>query len=330
MESWLAIPVTHACAWGASATLASQAVEMLVFALFVIITGAAAVFGILQQRKRREHLFAWARENGWTLEQARRNNTAYPFSLFTHGHSRYSCNHARRSLEGLIDGMDTPAEADLFEYHYAITTSDGKSSSTTHFYYSCLALRCGVLLGEVSIRDEHIGDKLVAALGRNDIDFEDPDFSKRFYVTAPQRVEAFNLINHAVMRYMVQSAGKGLAIHTIGDLMFVYVIGRASRERYQRLIDFAAGFLQQLPRTLVNAERARRGLPPVVEAGAAATRARHARTAGAGLDGAGVDGAGIDGAAQPAGLPDHGLPDPGLPAAGPVTPVAGPEAGRPG
>lgn len=250
--------------------------------LFVLVFSVVAIFGgyfaMQAEKKRKAALRAWADEQGWKLDKSKRSSTAYPFPIFNAGHSRFSQYHGVQAFPEIVEGIEEPSLFDVFQYHYAITSNNGKTSSTTHYYFCCLAVFVGIDLGEVNIRDEHFGDKIAARFGSNDIDFEDPDFSKQFHVTAPNRKDAFDLIHHALMRYMVQSAGSGLTIYTRGKMLFVHMTGRADVARYERLVRFAGGFLQQVPRTLVNAERAKQGLPALVEAGAAATRARHART----------------------------------------------------
>lgn len=257
----------------------------LIQSVFVLVFAVAAIFGgyfaMQAEKKRRAALRAWADEQGWKLDKSKRSSTAYPFPIFNAGHTRYSQYHGVKPFAALVDGIDEESLFDVFQYHYAITSNNGKTSSTTHYYFCCLAVFVGMDLGAVNIRDEHFGDKIAAKFGSNDIDFEDPDFSKRFHVTAPNRKDAFDLIHHALMRYMVQHAGSGLTIYTRGKMLFVHMTGRADVARYERLVRFAGGFLQQVPRTLVNAERARQGLPALVEAGAAATRARQARTGAA-------------------------------------------------
>lgn len=259
-------------------TLAFDGFGVLFIIGALLVAGFGGYFAWKAEQKRREALKAWAAAGGWRLDKEKRSSTSYPIDIFDRGHSRYSQYHAIKAFNDLIDGIDEPALFDVFQYHYAITTNNGKSSSTTHYYNNCLAVNAGVHLGRVGIRDEGFGDKIAAKFGRNDIDFEDPDFSSKFHVSADNRKDAFDLIHHSLMRYMMSHAGQGLYVFTLGSLLFVYQSGRADADRYERLIRFAGGFLQQIPRTMVNAERARRGLPALIEAGAAATRARHLRT----------------------------------------------------
>jgi len=241
-------------------------------AIVVVIAGvAAALYGHRMHQKRLAELAAWARAEGWTWDPERRKSPRYPFALFSQGHTRFSRYHAGRDFAGATPGLDS-AHVELFEYHYAITTSNGKTTTTHHYYFTCAAIDPGADLGHVSIRDEHIGDKIAQAVGFDDIDLEDPDFSKKFVVKARNRKDAYDLIDHALQRYLISHSG--WRIETAGRLLFIHRKGRISIENYNELVRFALGFLAQLPRTLVNAERAARGQPPLIEAGSAAPESR--------------------------------------------------------
>ncbi|MGP1345285.1 MAG: hypothetical protein ACTS3F_01275 [Phycisphaerales bacterium] len=259
-------------------TLAIEPLGLLVIMAMILVAIVGGVIAWQGEQKRIRALRDWAAEHGWRLDESKRSGTAYPSVIFERGHSRYSRFHATNSFAGVVDGIEDPTAFDLFQYHYAITTSSGKSSQTTHYWFVCAAVNCGIDLGQVDIREEHFGDRIAQVFGSNDIDFEDPDFSKRFHVTAVNRKDAFDLISHAMMDWMMNQGDQGITIATRGRLLFMHHTGKMDAARYDRLARFAGGFLQQIPRTLVNAERARQGLPPLMEAGAAATRARHARS----------------------------------------------------
>jgi hypothetical protein len=69
--------------------------------------------------------------------------------------------------------------------------------------------------------------------------------------------------------------GGRYTIQTAGPLLFVYRSGKPNAERLASLDRFVTGFLRSLPRTLVNEERERRGLPPALDAGSAAEHHRY-------------------------------------------------------
>jgi hypothetical protein len=241
----------------------------------LLVIGAVVLAAFLgwwfyeQERKRLAAIAAWCRKGDWDYDERERKSPTHPYELFSRGHSRYQRCTATGSFEGATPGL-AQAELTLFEYHYAVA----RGKHTEHHYYTCLVADPGADLGHVSLRREGLGDKLIQAAGFDDIDFEDPDFSKRFVVQARDRRDAYELFDGAMMRYLCARPNYGL--ETRGRELFVYWEGQASPQSFQALARFALGFLAQLPRPLVNAERARQGLEPELEAGNASTSSRQA------------------------------------------------------
>ena len=240
-------------------------------AVFIVI-GIIVVIGIVIlawyfEKKRREAIAAWARENGWRFRPGKHSDPGHPFSIFDDGHSRWSRYHLSKRVDGAVPGLDR-ADLELFEYHYAITTHTGKSSSTSHYHFMCALVASGVDLGAITIRREHFFDKIAQAIGFDDIDFEDHEFSKKFMVKAKDRKRAYAVIDRRMMAFLLDNSGWG--IETNRDLLFVFTKGKPNPEKLTRLAGFTTEFLKALPRTLVNEERERRGLPPAIDAGSAA------------------------------------------------------------
>jgi len=224
------------------------------------------------EKKRREAIIAWAAENGYRFRPQKRRNPGLDFTPFGQGHSRWTRYHLTKSAREAVPGLDD-ADFDLFEYHYAVTTHSGKSSSTSHHHFTCALVAAGLDLGEMTIRREHWGDKLAQAIGFDDIDFEDHEFSKKFMVKGRDRKRVYGVIDRRMMSFLLAS-GKWM-IQTLGESLFIHVRGKPNVERLEALQQFATGFLRALPRTLVNEERERRGLPPALDAGSAAEHHGH-------------------------------------------------------
>lgn len=245
---------------------------MVVVVLLGII---GAVFGSMAERKRVQELEGWAHLGGWAFSPGKHDVPGLPFDLFKHGHSRWSRYHMTKTIENLTPGLEAMGVR-LFEYHYAETTGSGKDRRTHHYYFTCAAVNASCDLGAVMLRDENWGDKIFQSIGFDDIDLEDPEFSRKFVVKAQNRKDAYDLLGHGLMRFL--SRNGGWRIETRGPVLFIYDRGRMHADHCGRLERFIAGFLAQLPRTLVNAERARRGLPPIMEAGAASRESRASLT----------------------------------------------------
>ncbi|MEN8150897.1 MAG: hypothetical protein ABFS86_13830 [Planctomycetota bacterium] len=250
----------------------------IVLAIVAVI--AIGIFAWHLEKKRREAIIAWAHENGFSFSPHKRRDPGLGFSPFGQGHSRWSRYHLTKRVEKAVPGLDH-AEADLFEYHYATTSGSGKNRRTSHHHFTCALLEAGLDLGDMTIRREHWGDKLVQAIGFDDIDFEDHEFSKKFMVKGRDRQKVYSVVDRRMMSYLLES-GKWV-VQTGGDMLFVHVSGKPNVERLDAIFHFAKGFLLNLPRMVVNEERERRGLPPVLDAGSAAEH--HGRLDSDGLGG---------------------------------------------
>ena len=238
----------------------------------IIVPIIAAIVGLViwsytQEKKRLAELDAWARAGGWSFAPDRRKQQSVPFDLFNHGDARYSRFHAARRFEEATPGLASAA-LELFEYHYEETSGSGQNRSTNHYYFTCVLVDVGAELGRVRLRPEGWGDKLAQAIGFGDINFEDGEFSKRFFVTAADRKDAYDLFDGAMMRFLVTNGD--VSLETQQRMLLVSKREHASPRNYDAAVAFTCGLLAQLPRPLVNEARAHAGLSPLVAAGNAA------------------------------------------------------------
>jgi hypothetical protein len=242
----------------------------------LLVVALALLFAWLawrHERRRLEAFVAWAEAGGWVFAPEKVGNPRLPYALFERGHSRYLRFAAEKRCAAPTPGLDD-VRLRLFEYHYAVTHSTGKSTHTQHHEFTCALLDPGLDLGHVGLRREGLGDKLVQALGFDDIDLEDPEFSKRYVVAARERRHAYELLDGPMMRYLALRRAPNL--ETRGREVFLHAASKASPQGYDVLARFVLGFLAQLPRPLVNAERVRRGQSPLMEAGNASSSSRSA------------------------------------------------------
>ncbi|MBN1943674.1 MAG: hypothetical protein JW849_10320, partial [Phycisphaerae bacterium] len=86
-----------------------------------------------------------------------------------------------------------------FDYHY--TTGSGKNQS--HHSFSCVLLSSGVPLKELFIRPEGFFDKITEFFGYDDIDFESAEFSRAFYVKAPEKRWAYDVLHARAIEFLL-------------------------------------------------------------------------------------------------------------------------------
>ncbi|MBN1553138.1 MAG: hypothetical protein JXA11_00210 [Phycisphaerae bacterium] len=170
--------------------------ELGVFA-FVLMAGlvvVVVVVGIVYGAKRRKELEAFAREHGMEFDSSKNRHVDLEFptmKCFHQGHSRYGCNF----LKGTWHGRGFLG----FDYHY--TTGSGKNQS--HHSFSCVFLTSIVPLKELFIRPEGFFDKITEFFGYDDIDFESAEFSRAFYVKAPEKRWAYDVLHARTIEFLL-------------------------------------------------------------------------------------------------------------------------------
>lgn len=243
----------------------------LIFGAFAALIIVIGIFAYRAEKKRKSELLQWAESQDWEYSPGKRRPPRLPFSLMNRGNDRYSRFHAEKIFTDATAGLDA-ASVELFEHHYSQTSGSGKDRKTHHYHNVCASVSPGIDLGSIEIRPEGFGDKIAQAVGFDDIDFEDHEFSKKFVVKAKDRKQAYDLCDQRMMTFLL--ANRGWKIKTAGRQLLIHKAGRASAGVYTRIAVFAVRFLAELPRHVVNAERERRGLKPLIEAGNAALHHR--------------------------------------------------------
>lgn len=219
--------------------------------VFLLLIGVlilvVIVYSYLRARKVRDALrqYAWGRG----LDFSPRDPFDIPkryatFSLTRRGHSRRASN--------VVWGEVAGREVALFQYRY--TTGSGKNQ-TTHHYVGCL-WSLQVPLVDMAVRPESVFDRVAEWFGKNDIDFESEEFSRRFHVSGDDRREVYAVIDPRMMEYMLGSGLKHLEIH--GDVAMTFEGGTyLTPERCERLLALADGFDANVPEHVVREKKER-------------------------------------------------------------------------
>jgi len=181
---------------------------MFPFVIFVVGLILVAVFAYLEferRKRRREAMEALATEMGWRFSPAKdydHDDEFADFELFRRGHTRFAYNTLWGSLE--VDGQSFAVK--MGDFHYQVTTSNGKTTTTTthRFSYAILALPFANV-PELLIRPEGMFDQLKGMLGFDDIDFESVEFSRRFYVKSSDKRFAYDVIDPRMMEFLLES-----------------------------------------------------------------------------------------------------------------------------
>jgi len=201
-------------------------------------------FSWYQKKKRREAMQAIAREMGGRFSAddpfglSDRHDGRFP--ALREGSNRYAYNVIHAAWEEL--------PAWIFDHHHETYSTDSKGRRTTHHHYRTFVLvEHDLDLGQLDVRPEHFFDKVAAAFGFDDIDFESAEFSRKWRVKAPDREFAYQVFHPRMMEYFLTL--RGLALATNGPFgLYRLGSGTMSPEEIGRTLRIVSGFVERLPR----------------------------------------------------------------------------------
>ena len=183
-----------------------------VFVIVAILIAVAIYWSYQQQLRRRQELLALAGRLGWSFDpehDSSHDERYAQFSVFRQGHSRYAFN----TLRGTLEAGERAWRAQMGDYHYQITTSNGKTTSTHTYIFSYLILHLPYENApSLAIRREGLFDKLAGAFGFDDIDFESDEFSRRFHVKSGDKRFAYDVIHPRMMEFLLASEPPAIEI----------------------------------------------------------------------------------------------------------------------
>lgn len=172
---------------------------VFLFGGFLALVIVLAIHSHKQEKERTAKLaqFAAGREWYFEPEKVRDFDEKYSdFDFFRRGGNRYASN--------ILSGRHQEFEVEVFDYHYETHSTDSKGRRQTHHHrFSVAVLDAPFPLKNLTIRPEGIFDKLSAAFGWDDIDFESAEFSRRFHVQSEDRRWAYDVIHPRTMEYLL-------------------------------------------------------------------------------------------------------------------------------
>jgi hypothetical protein len=210
---------------------------MIFFYIAVILLILFAVH--MASLRRRKRLAAFAQSKGWQFSPLKEKNmmNRYPsFKCLRRGHSRWAHNIMR----GKSEGRDVTA----FDYHYV--TGHGKNRRIHQF--SALILTSPLPLKPLHIRPENIFDKVTDFFGFDDIDFESAEFSRKFFVKAPEKKWAYHVIHQRMMEFLMDSPR--FHIQFDPENIMVWRNKRFREEDFDGAFALIQGMLSRLPEYL--------------------------------------------------------------------------------
>ncbi|MHC4956077.1 MAG: hypothetical protein ACYTGZ_19710 [Planctomycetota bacterium] len=216
---------------------------VLLVILVIAAIVAAVIYGIRARAKRRE-MFAGiaARLDGRFYADdpfglSRRHQEH--FATLASGSNRYAYNVIKGRWEG--------RPIHIFDHHYETYSHNKNGRQTHHHHRTFVLVEHDVDMGRLEVRPEGMFDKLKAAFGFDDVDFESAEFSKRWHVGAEDRKFAYALFHPRMMEYFLKLRGFKLSTHGPWGLYRVGS-GRMNKLQIDRTLKHAKGFLELVPR----------------------------------------------------------------------------------
>ena len=167
----------------------------------ILLVAGFAIVSFLQARKRREALAAWAVQQGLGFSSDKLGDLREHFPAFDclrQGENRYAYNIAK--------GLWHQRRVFAFDYHYETTSTNSKGETeTSHYYFSAVIVESSVPLKPLLIRPEGFFDKVKSFFGFEDINFETADFTRRYYVAAPDPKWDYDVLQQRAMEFMLVS-----------------------------------------------------------------------------------------------------------------------------
>lgn len=213
----------------------------IIVPVFIVLFIALAVYSHKKEKERRERLQGCADAFGLYYEpdKVRGFDNQHPdFNFLRRGSNRYAHN----ILSGEWQGRDVT----VFDYHYETHSTDSKGRRTTHHHrFSAAMVRAEFRLQSMAIRPEGIFDRVKAAFGWDDIDFESAEFSKRFHVSAKDRRWAYDVLPAQTMELLLDNPSRELYFE--GNILAVRSNKSLEPVEVEGLLDIASGVLNGIP-----------------------------------------------------------------------------------
>jgi len=227
--------------------------------LVIVVAVAVAVYVYQQNKKRREAFLALARRLNLMYNPGTDDTlpgTYNASNLCSAGHSKRASNVIWGGLGG--------GEVCYFDYRY--TTGSGKNQST--HYYSACAFHSPYFWRRLFIRPENFLDKAAGFFGFEDINLDNAEFNRKFFVKCEDKKFAYDVLSQRAMEFFL--ARPGLTMEMYGNCMLFYRPGTLAPEAIESLIVDSPALLDLMPNYLREDRDVTRAKPLAAPGGHAA------------------------------------------------------------
>jgi len=169
-------------------------IMLIAWTVLIVLAVFLFIYNKKKERERTAALQQTAASLGWSFAPGAPLNHIpglNRFPLFDQGHSR--------QIKNFMYGQAQGVKAAAFDYIYV--TGSGKSQHT--YYQTVIYLEPANLnLTSFSLRPEHFFDKMLSAIGFQDIDFgQRPEFSRRYRLRGENELAIRQTFNDRVLAF---------------------------------------------------------------------------------------------------------------------------------
>jgi hypothetical protein len=226
-----------------------EGLPFLLFAAFGVIALVFAYLGWKQEQARTQALGELAARLGFSFAPGKdesHDDRFAQFEIFRRGHSRVAIN----TLHGSVSMFGADCRVVMGDFRYKVTSSNGKSSSTRTYTFSYVIVRLPWRTPALLIRPEGIFDKVAAAFGFDDIDFESAEFSRKFLVKSDDKRFAYDVLHPRMMEMLLATKPPMIDIE-LGALCFSDGSRRWEPSEFERKLAYMGRFAELWPRHLL-------------------------------------------------------------------------------
>jgi hypothetical protein len=141
-----------------------------------------------------------------------------------------------------------------FDYHYETHSTDSKGQRQTHHHhFSAVIVGSDVPLKPLLIRPEGFFDRVKGFFGFEDINFESAEFSRKFFVAAPDRKWAYDVLHQRAMEFLLVSPVFSLRFDT--QCVIAWRSATFEPAEFTQALTLVRGLLEQIPDFVVKEQR---------------------------------------------------------------------------
>lgn len=211
-----------------------------IVAVIVLVIGGIALSFYLKA-KRRQELQTFATQHGLQFSESDPFGLlGWPFTLFRKGDGR--------GIENVLWGpWDGGEPVTAFDYWYYTESTDSKGNRTRSYSrFSCAMIEVPAAFPHLEIARENLFTRMADSMGMEDIEFESPDFNRRYNVKAKERRFAYELLDARMLDWMV-GFDQGYAFEVTGNRILAYR-KRTKAQGLVPLIGTLVMFRDRIPR----------------------------------------------------------------------------------